>query len=423
VLADAFLLGSINIACSDANDEQMTHSIQLALENKIKTYTIQIHGPLKFLQLPHHNHGTTFTTTAPQPQHHNHSTTTTAQDLPENLKYSSKPSRNVLPKFSEESSSENPHLLLTTSTSIDMATAFGTGPPNHFVTPIQALSTHGSAALASACNKTAADLVSIVTASANPTSDLWQLWEAFFLGAIVSESPYAPQFALLDALRAQLPTQPTNVVAGSLEEIQLNNYTESDGQLHWSKLPGFDCQWRDEYDALESFRDWDRPSGDPTGNSLGISDGEYFLRFCRFSAALLKATHGEADVHPIQVFYTTRNVLESKGPKPKKEEGHTLTAEQLWSLDICAATTWLLGGGRALWETDYGFLREHYWESLDSKTELWPREDGLTAERWRLWEERLRALSTEDGSLDEKVRAEAIRAADEIKSILEEKLG
>jgi hypothetical protein len=306
-----------------------------------------------------------------------------------------------------------------------MATAYSTGPPNHFVTPIQALSisTHGSAALASACNKTAADLVSIVTASANPSSELWQLWDAFFLGAIASESPYAPQFALLDALRAQLPTQPTNVVAGSLQELQLNNYTQSDGQLHWSKLPRFASLWRDVYDALEAFRDWDKPSGNSTGNSLGISDSEYFLRFCRFSAALLKATHGEAEVDPIQVFYTTRNVLESKGPTPTKREAHRITAEQLWSLDICAATTWLLDGGRALWETDCGFLREHYGESLDVKTELWPREDGLIAERWRLWEERLRALSTEDGSLDEKVRAEAIRAADEIESILKEKLG
>jgi hypothetical protein len=306
-----------------------------------------------------------------------------------------------------------------------MATAFGTGSPNQFTTPIQALftSTDDSAALASACSKTAADVVSIVTASADPTSELWQLWDAFFLGAIASEPPYAPQFMLLDALRAQVPTQPTNVVAGSVQEIQLNNYTQSDGQLHWSKLPGFGWQWRDMYDALEAFRDWDRPSDDPTANGLGISDGEYFLRFCRFSAALLKSTHGKAEVGSMQVFYTTRNVLESKGPKSSEEKVHRITAEQLWSLDICAATTWLLDGGRALWETDRGFLREHFGKSLDVKTELWPREDGLTAERWRLWEERLRALSTEDGSLDEKVRAQAIRAADEIKSILEEKLG
>jgi hypothetical protein len=301
----------------------------------------------------------------------------------------------------------------------------GTGPPNEFVAPIQALftSTHGSAALASACSKTAADLVSIVTASANPTDELWQLWDAFFLGAIASEPPYTPQFAFLDALRAQPPTQPAKVRAGSLQEIQLNGYTESDGQLHWSKLPGFGNQCGDVYDALEAFRDWDRPSGDPTRNGLGISDSEYFLRFCRFSAALLRSTRGESEVYPIQVFYTTRNVLETKGPKPKKEEAHTLTAEQLWSIDICAATTWLIDGARVLWEADQAFLREHYGKSLNFKTELWPREDGLTAERWQLWEERLRTLSTEDGILDEDVRAGAIRAADEIKSILEENLG
>jgi hypothetical protein len=43
------LLGSINVACSDADDEQMTHSIQLALENKIRTYTIHIYVLLGFL--------------------------------------------------------------------------------------------------------------------------------------------------------------------------------------------------------------------------------------------------------------------------------------------------------------------------------------------------------------------------------------
>jgi hypothetical protein len=306
----------------------------------------------------------------------------------------------------------------------------GTGPPNEFVVPIQALftSTHGSAALASACSKTAADLVSIVTTSANPAEELWRLWEAFFLGAIASESPYVPQLALLDALRAQSPTKPTNVRAGSLQENQLNGYTESDGQLHWLKLPRFSNQWRDVYDALEAYRDWDSvhasgPSDDPAADGLGISGGEYFLRFCRFSAALLKSTHGESEVYPMQVFYTTRNVLETKGPKPKKEEAHRLTAEQLWSLDICAATTWLIDGARVLWEADQAFLREYYGRSLNFKTELWPREDGLTAERWQLWEERLRALSTEDDVLDEEVRAGAIRAADEIKSILEEKLG
>lgn len=126
-------------------------------------------------------------------------------------------------------------------------------------------------------------------------------------------------------------------------------------------------------------------------------------------------------VHPVQVFHTCRNVLESKGSEPRKEEAHRLTAKELWALDIQAAATWLLDGGCALWETDYNYFRKHWAETLDWKTERWPREDSLTPERWQLWEERLRALSKEDKSLDNKIRAMAMEAADVIKSILEEK--
>lgn len=300
----------------------------------------------------------------------------------------------------------------------------GTGPPNPFVTLIQDLL--ASTPNSSAYSQAAAHLVTNVTTSADPVSEIWRLWDAFFRAVVASASTYGPHLAFLDALRAQPPTQPTNVAARSDEEIQLKNYTQTDGQLHWSKLPGFGWQWRDVHDVLEAHRDWDSvhasgPSDDPAANALGISGGEYYLRFCRFSAAFLKATNGKDQVHPVEVFYICRNVLESKGPKPRKEEAHRLTAEQLWALDVHAAATWLLDGGRALWETDHKYLREHWGKSLDWKTELWPREDGLTPERWRLWKERLRTLSNEDGCLNEETRALAIEAADVVKSILEER--
>jgi hypothetical protein len=324
----------------------------------------------------------------------------------------------------------------TTSTSINMTNTQSTapnvsdtGPFNHFVPLLRTrfTTTHDSLPLASACNETAAHIVDIVSTSADPAFALCQLWNAFFLSAIASEYSYAPQLALLDALRAQPPTQPTNVVA-VYKASMLRCYTKSDGRLHWSELPAFGWQRQDVYDALEAFRDWDSfsvsgPSESPTANNLGISGGETYLRFVRFSVALLKTTIGKDHVSPIQVFYTTRNVLESKGPKSKEDEAHRFTAEEVWSIDIEAAATWLIDGGRILWETDREDLRKHHGKSLDSPTELWPREDGLIPERWQLWEERLRVLSTEDGGLDEKVRHLAIRAADEIKSILEENQG
>jgi hypothetical protein len=302
-----------------------------------------------------------------------------------------------------------------------------TGPVNHFVPLLRnrLTTTHNSLLLASTCNETAAYIVDIVNTSADPAFALYQLWNAFFFSTIASEYPYAPQLALLEALRAQPPTQPTNVAARSNKASMLRPYTKSDGQLHWPELPAFSWQRQDVYDALEASRDWDSspvfgPTESPTANSLHISGSEAYLRFVRFSVALLKTTIGKDYVSPIQVFYTTRNVLESKGPEPKEEEPHRFTAEEVWSIDIEAAATWLIDGGRILWETDCEDFRKLYGRSLDHPTELWAREDGLIPERWQLWEERLRALSTEDGGLDKKVRNLAIRAADEITSILEE---
>lgn len=60
------------------------------------------------------------------------------------------------------------------------------------------------------------------------------------------------------------------------------------------------------YDILEAWRDWDgvRDSGaeNDTISTLSSSGGEYFLRFCIFSAALLKVTKGKGKVHPTWVF-------------------------------------------------------------------------------------------------------------------------
>ncbi|KAH8711962.1 hypothetical protein GQ44DRAFT_714184 [Phaeosphaeriaceae sp. PMI808] len=303
----------------------------------------------------------------------------------------------------------------------------GTSGPNPFDAPIQTLvtSTQESSALEATRIEMAAQFIDSVTNAAHPVSVLYQLWDAFFRAAIASESSYVPHLALLDALRAHPPTQPITV-AMSTEATQLAQYTKADGQLHWSELPGFGWQWRDVHDVLEAHRDWDSAyasgpkEGAPT-NGPALTGGEYYLRFCRFSAALLKDTNGKDQVHPVQVFYTCRNVLECKGPEPREEEAHRLTTKQLWALDIRAVATWLLDGGRALWETDYEYFRKYWADTLDWKSERWPREDGLTGERWRLWEERLRTLSKEDESLDDGTRAMAVEAADVIKSILAEK--
>lgn len=168
------------------------------------------------------------------------------------------------------------------------------------------------------------------------------------------------------------------------------------------------------HDSLEASRDWD---GVRASGARGSGD-KYYLRFCVFSAALLKATKGKGEVHPISVFYACRNVLESAGPKPDQPRAHRLSSAQVWALDVRVTAIWVRDGAEALWETNYEELREHWAMTLDCKTELWPREDGLTRERWRLWEERLQVLSMEEGSFDEETRAIATEAANMLNNIL-----
>ena len=149
--------------------------------------------------------------------------------------------------------------------------------------------------------------------------------------------------------------------------------------LHWPALPRFSAQWRDVHDILEAWRDWDGVRASGAGAStLSSSGGEYYLRFCVFSAALLKETAGKGEVHPVWVFYACCHMLEREGPQPRQPKAHRMSPEQLWALDVGIAATWMRDGGRALWETDHEELRQHRAAALDDKTELWPRKVGLT---------------------------------------------
>ncbi|GFF75286.1 hypothetical protein IFM60648_04408 [Aspergillus lentulus] len=296
----------------------------------------------------------------------------------------------------------------------------GTNPPNPFTTPIQALllSTNPS----STPDETASHLVNAVTTSPDPAHSLWQLWDAFFT-AVATSPTHTPHLALLDALRAQPPIQPTNVRAGSDAQRTLRSYLGPDGRLNWDALPRFSAQWRDVHDILEARRDWDgvRESPSPAARAVSSSSGtEYFLRFCAFSAALLKATNGKGGVHPIWVFYACRDVLERErlDPDQQQRKPHRIPLEEVWALDVRVAATWVRDGGVALWEADREELRRHWGAALDEKTELWPREDGLTRERWELWERRLRGLSVEGAILDGETRAVVVEAAEVVSRLL-----
>lgn len=134
----------------------------------------------------------------------------------------------------------------------------------------------------------------------------------------------------------------------------------------------------------------------------------------------MKETKGKGEIHPIQVFYSCHDVLERKDPKLREPKPHRMSTEELWALDVRVAAIWMRDGGRALWETDREELRRHWGAALDERTELWQREDGLTRDRWVLWGDRLRALSTEGEKLDEETRLMLGEAAQVVESMLGE---
>lgn len=189
--------------------------------------------------------------------------------------------------------------------------------PNPFSGPIQSLLTLRNHSPTPTPAETAADLVNSVTTSSDPAHALWEL---------------DPHLALLATLRAHPPTQPK-----LRARCNVSSSIEADRKPHWQKLPQFSAQWRDVHDILEAWRDWDgvRDSGadNSTISTLSSSGGEYFLRFCVFSAALLKASKGKGNVHLIWGFFACRDGLEYDGPHSRLQKARRMSSEQLWALD------------------------------------------------------------------------------------------
>lgn len=304
--------------------------------------------------------------------------------------------------------------------------ASGTNPPNPFSTHIQAVLTDLSSA-----PETATRVVAAVSASPNPANALWQLWDAFFTAAAAaaSASPshhHQSLLVLLDALRSKPPTYlapPPDAAAARA----LRSYADADGRLDWAALPRFGAQWRDVHDVLQAWRDWDGVRAGDGNAQNGIPPpepaGAKYLRFCAFSAAVVAARrHNAVSVHVVWVFFACRDALESAGPATDaasaERQAHRVPPDQVWALDVRIAATWMRDGGRALFETSEEELRRHWAAALEEKTDYWPRKDGLTRDRWRVWVERLRALSAEV-QFDGETRAATKEAAEIADGFLE----
>jgi Protein of unknown function (DUF3632) len=301
----------------------------------------------------------------------------------------------------------------------------GTNPPNPFSTHIQAVLTDPSSA-----PETATRIVAAVSSSPKPANALWQLWDAFFTAAAAPSAPpshhHQSLLALLDALRSQPPTYlapPPDAAAARA----LRSYADADGRLDWAALPRFGAQWRDVHDVLQAWRDWDGVRAGDGNAQNGIPPpepaGAKYLRFCAFSAAVVAARrHNAVGVHVVWVFFACRDALESAGPATDAasagRHAHRVPPDQVWALDVRIAATWMRDGGRALFETSEEELRRHWAAALEEKTDYWPRKDGLTRDRWRVWVERLRALSAEV-QFDGETRAATKEAAEIAEGFLE----
>lgn len=297
----------------------------------------------------------------------------------------------------------------------------GSNPPNTFTARIQALLDDRISA-----PEIAATIVADVFASPDPANALWQFWDAFFSAATTAAAPGEPParehhhlLTLLDTLRTQPPTRFNHSLSADAARA-LCSYADANGQLDWATLPRFGAQWRDVHDALLAWHDWDgvRASGGGSGDAPDHCPppepaGAKYLRFCAFSAAVVGRRHyGDAGVSPIWVFFACCNALEQTWTAPGTERRpNRLSPEQLWALAVRVTATWLRSGGRVLFETSEEDLGRHWAPALKQKTDLWPREDGLTQDRWRLWIERLRAASTEE-QFDEETRTAAKDAAE-----------
>ncbi|KAL4904018.1 hypothetical protein BDW74DRAFT_179108 [Aspergillus multicolor] len=199
------------------------------------------------------------------------------------------------------------------------------------------------------------------------------------------------------------------------------------------RLPRFGLEWYETRNTLWGLRDSDGVYDREIGGmrKLEISPAESYLYFTIFSAALLKATKADRTrqrkivSQAINVFYYGRDILETVRvpPDPLEDDDspYSIPQQQVWYLDVRVTAIWIRDGARALWDVNLKLLWFYYTNALESKTDLWPREDGLERERWELWGRRLRGLQgSDDKALDEDTKAVVAEAADVLEALLQE---
>ncbi|THY31799.1 hypothetical protein D6D01_02790 [Aureobasidium pullulans] len=288
----------------------------------------------------------------------------------------------------------------------------GDNPPKPFLVTFSSVFTSTSLG---ALDEIADQIVETVTVSSDPNTKPCELWDAFFTTVVTHPNSLSALLIFLGHLKTQSPATPANVRLGSNIGSYLRSHLQRDGRIYWSLLPGYHSQWRETYDILEAWRDWDgvRASGAP---SLDYPVAMYFLRFCDSSAAESKATDAERQgALTMCVFNACRDVLERSEAKPQQAGPHRTSSDQLWALDVRVTATWLRDGAQTLWETDS--------EALHCSTRggngIVAAKHGLTKERWRLWLDEIRSLATDREHFDQMTRVIIAEAADVVGELLQ----
>lgn len=118
------------------------------------------------------------------------------------------------------------------------------------------------------------------------------------------------------------------------------------------------------------------------------------------------------------VFLLSRDILEQEHPEDREPIQGRSSTEQVWALDVKLAAIWIRDGAQVLWDMDCGPELQEYWgDAMAEKTELWPRDDGLTRERWEMWLTRLRALSV--APLEKETRTIVVQAVKVMEDLLD----
>lgn len=226
---------------------------------------------------------------------------------------------------------------------------------------------------------TAAHLTKVVAEYKRVDEGIWRLWDSFFISVATTPHSSVQHIALLEAIKAQPQRLAIKGFRDTASSQQNARCDENEVALRWQTLPKFGDQWRDVHDVLEAWRDWNGTRvGSSGSDSQSGSPGDYYLRFCSFSAALLKQASQTSVISPIWVFYAGRNVLEHEDPRSMHRRSNGISAQQLWDLDVHVTSMWFQEGSSSLWRMCETDLRLDYTDAVDEPTELWPRQDGLT---------------------------------------------